>query len=111
MSIHKLLFTKVLVCKSYHVDLLIVAHILLGLLWRGKSGGFGLSPPYFSRSIIFPAIIKPTDSAFWVSGGMGHATLHVAFIMFNKHIFNYIFEQYMPNYTNCLTKGSIFEKK
>ena len=24
--------------------------------------------------------------------------------------FNYLFEQYMPYYTNCATKGSIFEK-
>ena len=57
-----------------------------GLLWWGKSGGFGLSPQYFTRSIIFPAIIKPADSAFWVSGGAGHDTFHVAFNMFNKHI-------------------------
>ena len=52
----------------------------------GGSRGFGISPPYFSRSIILPAIIKPADSALWVSGGMGHDTLHVAFNMFNKHI-------------------------
>ena len=26
------------------------------------------------------------------------------------NILNYLFEQYMPNYTNCATKGSIFEK-
>ena len=40
----------------------------------------------FSRSIIFPATIKPADSAFRVSGGMGHDTLHVTFNMFNKQI-------------------------
>ena len=59
---------------------------LLGIIMAGKSGGFGLSPPYFSRSIILPTIIKPADLAFWVSGGMGRDTLHVAFNMFNKHI-------------------------
>ena len=56
------------------------------LLWRGKSGDFGISPSYFSRLIIFLAIINPADSAFWVSGGMSHDTLHVAFNMSNKHI-------------------------
>ena len=40
----------------------------------------------FSRSIIFPAIIKPADSAFGFLGDMGHDTLHVAFNMFNKHM-------------------------
>ena len=59
-------------------------------LWREKSGGFGLSPPYFSQSIIFLAIIKPADSAFWVSGGMGQETLRVAFDVFNKHIYYYL---------------------
>ena len=53
---------------------------------EGKSGGFGLSPPYFSRSIVFRTIIKPADSAFLVFGGMGLDILHVAFNMFNKHI-------------------------
>ena len=57
-----------------------------GLLWWWKSGGFGLSPPYFPRSKISPAIIEPADSAFWVSGSMGHDTLHVAFNMLNKYI-------------------------
>ena len=66
----------------------------------------------FSRSKISPATIKPADSAFWVSGGMGHHTLHVAFnIICSINIFNYLFEQYMPNKMNCATKGSIFEKK
>ena len=50
----------------------------------GKSGGFGLSPRYFSLSIISPAIIKL--SFFGFLGGMGHDPLHVAFNMFNKHI-------------------------
>ena len=39
----------------------------------GKSGGFGLCPPF-------------SPCQFRVSGGMGHDTLHVAFNMFNKHI-------------------------
>ena len=26
------------------------------------------------------------------------------------NIFNYLFEQYVPNYTNCETEASIFEK-
>ena len=61
-------------------------YTLLGIIMAGKSGGFGLSPPHFSRRIIFPTIIKPAESAFWDSGGMGHDTLHVAFNMLNKHI-------------------------
>ena len=77
----------------------------------GKGGGFGLTLPYISRSIIFPAIIKPTDSAFWVSGGYRNMTLSTLLLKCSINIFNYLFEQYMPNYTNCATKGSIFEKK
>ena len=81
----------ILISNWKHTYKYIYLNILLyipysGLLWRWKSGGFGLSPPYFSRSIIFPAIIKRADSAFWIYGGMGHDTLHVAFYMFNKHI-------------------------
>ena len=41
-------------------------------------------------------------------GFLGHDTMQVAVNMFNK--FNYKFEQYMPNYINCATKGSIFEQ-
>ena len=59
---------------------------LLGIIMAGKSDGFVLSPPYFSRTKIVPAIIKPADSAFWVFGGMGHDTLHFAFNLFNKNI-------------------------
>ena len=43
-------------------------YTLLGIIMAGKSGGFGLSPPYFSRSIIFPIIIKPVESGFWGHG-------------------------------------------
>ena len=52
----------------------------------GKKWRFWPKSAMFSRSIILLAIIKPADSAFWVSGGMGHDTLHVAFYKFNKHI-------------------------
>ena len=58
---------------------------LLGIMAE-KSGGVGLSLQYFSRSIIFSAIIEPADPVFRVSGGMDHDILHVAFNMFNKHI-------------------------
>ena len=68
---------------------------------------FGLNSPYFSRSIIFPAIIKPANSAFWVSEGVWVMKLCT---LLSINIFNYLFELYMPNYTKCATKGSIFEK-
>ena len=35
---------------------------------------------------------------FW--GGMDHDTL---LLICSINIFNYLFEQYMPNYTNCAT--------
>ena len=52
----------------------------------GKKWWFWPKSAIFSQSIIFPVIIKPADSAFWVSGGIGHDTLYVAFNMSNKHI-------------------------
>ena len=39
-----------------------------GLLWRGKSGDFGISPSYFSRLIIFLAIINPPTQLFGFLG-------------------------------------------
>ena len=53
----------------------------LGFLWQGKKWRF-----WPKSAIFFPAIIKPTDSALRVSGGMGHDTLYVTFNMFNKNI-------------------------
>ena len=52
----------------------------------GKKWRFWPKSAIFFPVKNFPAIIKPTDSAFWVFGGMGHETVHVAFSMFNKHI-------------------------
>ena len=52
----------------------------------------------FSRLINIPATIKKktADSAFWVS--RGHDTLYVPlYVHCSINIFNYLFEQYMPN--------------
>ena len=52
----------------------------------GKKWRFWTNSAIFFPVNNFPAIIKPADSAFRVSGGMGQETLHVAFNIFNKHI-------------------------
>ena len=52
----------------------------------GKKWRFWPKPAIFFPVNNFPAIIKPADSAFWVTGGIVHETFHVAFSMVNKHI-------------------------
>ena len=43
--------------------------------------------------------------------GVWVMTLCMLLLICSIKIFNYLFEIYMPNYANCATKGSIFEKK
>ena len=72
-----------MIISDYYFD------TLLGIIIAGKKcSGFGLSPP---------------TQLFGFLGGMGHDTLYVAFNI-SIDIFNYLFEQNMPNYTKCATK-------
>ena len=106
--IHRQFFVIRLTIDSFVQDILPYS----GLLWRGKSGSFGLSPPYFSRSIILPAIIKPADSAFWVSGAYGSRHLARCFklVQCSINILNYLFEQYMPNHKTVQQKARFLRK-
>ena len=76
----------------------------------GKKWRFWPKSAIFFPVKNFPAIIKPTDSAF---GFLGVWVMKLCTLLSicSINIFNFIFEQYMPHYTNSATKGSIFEKK
>ena len=78
----------------------------------GKKWRFWPKSAIFFPVNNFPAIIKTADSAFWVSGGMGHDTLHVALICSIKGagggprpkiIFNVIFVEGRQSYQMLFT--------
>ena len=81
----------------------------------GRSGGF----PFWPKSAIFckvnnfPRYNKNPPTQLFGFLGVWVMTLCtlLLIIICPINIFNYSFEQYMQNYTNCDTEDSIFEKK
>ena len=63
-----------------------------------------------NNSIIFPAITKNPPIQLCGFLGAYVMTLCTLLLICSINIVNYLFEQYMPNNTNCATKGSIFDK-
>ena len=97
--------------SSLHLRLRIPnSYSILGIIMVGTKWRF-----WPKSAIIFPVNNFPRHNktrrlsflGFWV----WVMTFYTLLLICSINIFNYLFEQYMPNYTNCGTISSIFEKK